>query len=130
MEIIKVGRVHLLETMRKNREAHAEEYALAEKGYWLKMEEGLAKALKEVRKHGKFLKQDFYRGVPFIPGAFPENHTADYDVVIKMLEFSVEDVIELDRTKFQAYVMDNWQWSGNVKSLNASYAGALIGAKK
>jgi hypothetical protein len=129
MEIIKVGRVHLLDTMRKNREAHAEEFALAEKGYWLKMEEGLAKALKEVRKHGEFVNKDLFRSIPYIPGSRPENHTHDYDVVIKMLEFSVDDVIELDRAKFQAYVMDNWQWSGTVKATNSFYAGAVLGAK-
>jgi hypothetical protein len=128
MDVIKVNRLKLLETLKKNREDHASEYDLAVKGYWLQMEEGLAKALKEVRKHGKFVSSDPWRGIPHLPGGFPENHTRDYDTVITMLEFSVDDVIELDQQRFQQYVMDNWNWTGNVKSLNAHYANTLIAA--
>jgi hypothetical protein len=124
MEIIKVNRLHLLETLKKNRELHSEEYKLAEKGYWLQIEDALKAALKEIRKTGKTNVNKFY-GM-----SAPQDHTKDYDVVIKMLEFSVDEIIELDHNRFQQYVMDNWSWSTTTKSINTFYASAALGALK
>jgi NOL1/NOP2/fmu family ribosome biogenesis protein len=123
MEIIKVSRVKLLDTLKKNREVHAAEYELAEKGYWIKVEEALKANLKEIRKTGKTDLAGYWnlRG--------PENHTKDYDLVITMMEYSVEDVIELDQQRFQQYVMDNWSWSTSTKYVNNLYASAALGAK-
>jgi NOL1/NOP2/fmu family ribosome biogenesis protein len=124
MDIIKVSRTHLLETLKQNRTAHSEEYALAEKGYWLRVEEALKLSLKEIRKNGTTNLGKFYQLQA------PQDHTKDYDVVITMMEYSVEDVIELDHTRFQQYVMDNWSWTNNVKSLNTLYAASVAGASK
>lgn len=127
MEIIKINRLRLLETLKKNREAHAEEYLLAEKGYWLEVETVLAKKLKEIRKTGILKGDEFGRfGLNL---SRPQDHTTDYDVIISMLEYSVDDVIELDNSKFQNYVMDNWQWSGSVKSINSYFANVAGAAR-
>jgi hypothetical protein len=125
MEIIKVSRTNLLDTVKKNRDLHSEEYKLAEKGYWLQVEDALKTALKEVRKKGKTDVASKFARLQS-----PQNHTSDYDSVIKMLEFSVEDVIELDHQRFQQYVMDNWSWSGLVKSVNNFYASTVLGGAK
>jgi hypothetical protein len=127
MDSIKVNRINLLNTLKTNRTAHAEEYALAEKGYWLEFETRLAKALKQIRKHGR-VERGTFGGFGLEP-SMPQNHTSDYDTVIKMLEFSVDDIIELDSARFQQYVMDNWQWTSNVKAINTYFAG-VAGASK
>lgn len=127
MDIIKVDRLHLLETLKKNREAHAEEYALAEKGFWLEFETRLSKALKQIRKTGS-LEQKSFGGFGLEPSQ-PQNHSKDYDTIIKMLEFSIDSSIDLDNARFQQYVMDNWQWSSNVKSIN-SYFASVAGANR
>ena len=41
----------------------------------------------------------------------PEDHTKDYDRVLKMLDMSQDASIELGERDFDQYVMDNWGWS-------------------
>lgn len=40
----------------------------------------------------------------------PEDHTADYDTVIQMLEMDVQGHIEIGVGAFQCYVQDQWHW--------------------
>lgn len=42
----------------------------------------------------------------------PEQHTEDYDRVIRMLELTDQPVISLEQNEFQQYVLDEWNWSG------------------
>jgi len=51
----------------------------------------------------------------------PEDHTADYDRVIRMLEMSVDDELEITSHEFDWYVMDNWQWKGLVSQTCGMY---------
>ena len=40
----------------------------------------------------------------------PEDHTDNYERVLRMLEMSVDDEIQLDEHDFAQYVMDNGRW--------------------
>jgi hypothetical protein len=59
----------------------------------------------------------------------PQDHTIDYDRVIKMLEMSVDSLIELDEGAFDQYVMDNWSWKGDALATNEMYADRAIPRK-
>jgi hypothetical protein len=56
----------------------------------------------------------------------PEDHTADYDRVIAMLNMSVEKEVDLSSDEFNCYVLDNWEWAENAKMLNSSYSSRAI----
>ena len=58
----------------------------------------------------------------------PENHTKDYDRVIKMLEMCVNDTVELDEHTFQCYVMDDWTWKRSFLASNSNYSGKAMAA--
>lgn len=53
----------------------------------------------------------------------PENHTADYDRALKMLEMSVEDVIEISKEEFTQLVQDDWSWKKSWGISNSKYLG-------
>lgn len=51
----------------------------------------------------------------------PEDHTDDYDTMIKMMEMEVGDTVTLEFHLFQELVMDQWRWSGTFAANTSSY---------
>lgn len=51
----------------------------------------------------------------------PMNQTAAYERVIGMLEMTVDEVIELEESDYQQYVLDQWGWSAATTATNAFY---------
>jgi hypothetical protein len=107
------SRERLLEIIYENRSKHAAEYEAALKGYFI-----------ECRVILKKWYDDITDGKPinlFISETMPENHTSDYDRVIRMLELTTEPEIRLTQELFDQYVMDNWVWKKNWSASNSKY---------
>src|SRR5437763_5994184 len=102
MNSVKVKRSELLTKVKENAEKHRELFLQAQEGYREIVIAQLDQILKDARE-GRNIK----RGIS-IPE--PQDHTQAYEAIIAMLEMSVEDVIELDYSSFQQYVLDNWVW--------------------
>ncbi len=51
----------------------------------------------------------------------PQDHTADYDRTIAMLEMCVDEQIEITSAEFDCYVMDNWAWKPMAKTSHDAY---------
>jgi hypothetical protein len=117
MNSIFVSKIQLLEILTGNRSAHQEIFKEAQKGYRSKAIELLDKALEEARHGGKIT-------VSFMLPA-PQDHTADYDRVIRMLEMSVDSEIQIEEDQFQMYVMDDWTWKRAFMENSTMYAGTL-----
>lgn len=113
MNEVTVERGSLLEVVRENREAHKELFEEAVKGYRKKVIDELEMMIEEARKGGRIRRA--------IQLPEPENHTADYDRVIKMLEMSIHDNVELDAREFNQYVMDDWGWKDAFIATASSY---------
>lgn len=114
MKDVKVGVLALLTALRTNRTSHADEYLKALEGWRVETEEKLVAELEKLRAGKEF------KTVLSFPE--PQNHTADYDRVIAMLEMTVDKEVTLTAAEFEQYVRDNWAWSGVVRTLNSSYA--------
>ena len=54
----------------------------------------------------------------------PQNHTADYDRIIKMLELHVHSEFTLSEDLFAQYVMDDWRWKRDWLKMSNRYASA------
>ena len=52
----------------------------------------------------------------------PEDHTEDYNQVIQMLEWSIDEEVELVRSDFVRYVMDDWGWKQDFLENSSSYS--------
>ena len=116
MNEVKIRKENLLQAVKANRTTHRDEFLTAQAGFRDRVIEELDRRLQDARE-GK--KVNLLISMPE-----PQDHTDDYDRVIRMLEMSVDDEVKLSATEFDQYVMDNWQWARQAKLINASYSAA------
>ncbi len=113
MKTVKIKKEELLTKIKKNRNIHEAEYNQAFEGYKKAVINGLEELIANA-KAGKELKTSI--NLPT-----PHNYTDRYDQIITMLEMSVEDVIEIDNSDFNKYVLDNWEWKAISKGVFDTY---------
>lgn len=110
----KVRKQDLIEALTANREGHRAKFLAAQDAYRKRVIEILDQRLADARA-GRQIDLTFYLPVP-------EDHTADYDRELRMLEMEVEDTVSLDSRLFDQLVMDNWAWSPAFAATNSVYA--------
>lgn len=117
MDTTKVKRAELLAKIKTNRDSH--------NGIFLKAQEEYRKdVITELERR----LEDAKAGKPIERGTKlpePVDHTADYDRVIGMLEMSVDEVVEIDASEFDRYVLDNWHWKDKVVASNMYYTNKM-----
>jgi hypothetical protein len=113
---ITVNKELLLSKLKENREYHHDLYEKAWEGYCKLARQALEDMLALIKD-----RKPIARGIGHIP---PEDHTADYDDVIDMLDWSLGDEVELTQTQFIQYVKDDWGWKEQWTSSNTSYIQA------
>lgn len=118
MDNLKYKKENLLEVIRKNRDNHHGIFVDAVKGYHEKMIEILECMKQEVLRGEKVSHRI---GIPY-----PEDHTDDYDTVIRMLELTEDSIVELSQHEFQSYVLDIWDWKQSFRETNRLYTRADI----
>jgi hypothetical protein len=102
MRTVQVDRDEFIAEVTTNRDNHREVFEQALAGYHSRLSRELERRLHDLRK-GRRIEQ--YIGLPE-----PEDHTDDYDRVLRMAEMSVSDTLELSEDEFGQYVMDQWRW--------------------
>lgn len=108
----------VLDTLRKNLSEHADIVKEAREGYVREAEQALNHRLAQIRD-GKIVDLTF-RLSP------PQDHSKEYQTVIKMLELHLEaggDKIELKAADVQQYVLNNWGWMDAFLLSNSAYSG-------
>jgi len=113
MRAVRVKKNELLEKVQDNRAKHRAIFEKALKGYRVAVIAELEIMLNEAKK-GRRIK----RAVELIE---PVDQTREYDRVIRMLEMSTDDVIELSQQEFTQYVMDDWAWKEHFLSTTIPY---------
>ena len=114
MKTVKINKDRLLETVKLNLETHVQDYKEAVEGYAIEMTTQLKAKLAEL-DNGEVPEQNF------VDLPKPSSHAGDYEQVIAMLEYSEDDVVELDDYEFQNYVMDNWGWKERFSTMSSNY---------
>ncbi len=113
LSIITVQKKELLGFLKNNRAEHNGYFLKAQEGYKkqfiMELENSLAEA-----KAGR----NFRRSVSLDA---PIDHTRDYDRIIKMLEMSVKDEVQITEREFSQYVQDDWAWKHDFIATNSSY---------
>jgi len=122
MEELVVKKADLLEIVKKNREQHRKVFEEALEGY----QNAVIKHLQDMLKKAKQgLKLDLR-----IHLVQPQDQTKDYDRVIKALEMSTKEEIEMDEREFAQYVMDDWDWSNQFWTNNSIYSAFAMEESK
>jgi phosphoribosyl-dephospho-CoA transferase len=109
---VKVNKVNLIEQIKKNKENHIVEYEKAVIAYkeealrqladlTFKVEEGLLEATLNL--------------------VTPINNAENYDKIIEMFEWEVEEVVALTQQEFNEYVQDETEFAQQAKFSNMFY---------
>jgi hypothetical protein len=108
----------LLEVIKKNRDNHRSIFLKACEGFQKEMLKRLAQKMKVIRA-GKLV--DSHVGLPI-----PEDHTSDYNRVLKMIELDTRDTLQLTEMEFTQFVMDDWAWKHQWVTTNANYTSMVM----
>lgn len=122
---VNVSRLMLLEKLRENLSTHRQQYAEAVSDYRKRIQIELSLALKQVNDETYPTDSIPKLAINF---SIPTNHEKDYVDVIEMLEFSVDETINLDRESFKAYIKNEWSWSQPFNVMMASTKQYISGA--
>lgn len=115
---VTVKTAFILESLKKNREAHIVIVEEAKEGYLANAEKVLKEALKEVRK-GKQEPVNVHMQLP-------EDYTKEYDKTIHMFENIQEEELELSASQYDMLVNDNWRWKQQFLTSNMYYSDSAM----
>lgn len=118
MKSVKIKKDELLGVIQANRVKHSADFLEAQDKYRVVCIQKLTERIQKIQDSK--LDEDVDMNFSVIT---PTNKTDEYDRVIKMLEMSTEDVVELTSHEFDCYVRDNWDWSDMAKFSNSTYTG-------
>lgn len=110
---VTIKKTELLDAIKTNREQHKKDFEETWAGFKVEVENQMVKHLELLRSEGKPMLN--------IPLIVPQEHTKEYDRVIRMLEMSTADEITVSETQFTQYVMDEWQWKAGFTVSSAMY---------
>lgn len=116
MRTVKLNKTELLDIVRANKEKHIKEYLEAVADYKIAAVK-LAKANLKLANTADLEKISEMKAVPSAPISYEDS----YSRAIRMLELSVEDVIELEETIFNQLVLDEWTWKRSFVASGALY---------
>lgn len=116
MDTITVDKAKLLEIIKGNRDRHRQVFEDALDGYRKYAQEVLEEHMTDLMRG----KTPEIR----ISIARPQDHTADYDRVIQMIEMDKGSEFTLDENDFSQYVRDDWNWKRQWLASSNTYAAA------
>lgn len=116
MNEIKMNRLELLEIVKGNSVKHIAAYNESVQDYLALVLKATQAALKTA-KTGDLEKIKRIKPIP----ASPKSYEDSYRRGIRMLELSVDDVIEVQEDVFNQLVLDEWQWKHAFEASSSMY---------
>ena len=120
MNAIKMNRIELLDIVRANKETHITEYNESTIDY-ARLVLQISKDNLSLAKTGDPLS---FKKIKAIPSA-TVSYEDSYKRAIRMLELSVEDIIEVEEDVFNQLVLDEWSWKRGFTASSMSYKSGL-----
>ena len=111
---VKINKQQLIDKLTENKNAHIEEYKTAVKDY-------KSEAALQIKEASKNLKEDNFKKVT-LQLIVPVDRTEEYDKVIEMFKWEVQDEVELTQSEFNEYVHDDNEQARSAKFSNSYYS--------
>jgi len=111
---VTVSKTELRTAVATNRAAHRELFEEAIEGYRKAQIELLEKHIERLRKGRNMVH------ATYLP--LPEDHTRDYDRILRMIDLHVHEEIDISQDDFAKYVMDDWEWRRAFLGTSANYS--------
>lgn len=124
MNSIKMNRLELLGIVRANLDKHKADYTESLVDYDVAMKKIAAENLKIAKINQK--KLDMGADVSTLLSAkswlaAPNSYEKEYSRAIRMLELSVEEVIDIEEDIFNQLVLDEWGWKKHFTATSTMY---------
>lgn len=116
MRSVKVNKAELMKILQDNKKKHIKEFDEAVKDY-KKAALKVAKEHVELAKSGELDQIAKIRAMPQRPTSYEDS----YNRAIRMMELSVDEVIELEEQIFNQLVLDEWMWKQAFVASGALY---------
>lgn len=116
MRSVKVNKQELMKVLADNKKKHVREYEESVKDY-KKAAIKVAKEHVDLAKSGDLDQIAKIRAMPSRPVSYEDS----YNRAIRMMEMSVDDVIELEEQIFNQLVLDEWSWKNAFVASGALY---------
>jgi len=116
MNSINMKREQLLQVVRENLAKHIADYLESVEDY-KKLALQIVQANLKLAKTGDLSELAKVKTLP----APPVTYEAEYKKAVRMLELSVDDVIEVEEDVFNQLVLDEWSWKRQWSMSNAIY---------
>jgi hypothetical protein len=118
MNSVKIDRMELLTIVRENATKHVAAYDEAVEDY----KAAVLKIAQNNLKLAKTGELESFAKIKAVPQP-PQNYASSYTRAIRMLELSVEEVIDVEQDTFNQLVLDEWVWKHNFVATSAMYKG-------
>jgi hypothetical protein len=118
MDSVKLNTENLLKIVRENREKHIKAYNEAVEDY-------KAAALKIFNENIELINAGNLKDIKTLPAA-PTSYETNYNRAVRMLELSVDEVVELDQYEFSKLVLDEWDWKQTFDFMNSTYKSLTV----
>jgi hypothetical protein len=109
---ISVNKAKLIEQIKLNKENHIKEYEKAIVAYKEEALRQLNEQIQKVQEGSLNAKLELIT---------PINNAVNYDKIIEMFEWEVNDVVELEQQEFNEYVQDETEFAQQAKFSNMFY---------
>ena len=116
MRSVKVNKTELMKVLQDNKKKHIKDFEESVKDY-KKAALKVAKEHVELAKTGDLDQIAKIRAMPQRPTSYEDS----YNRAIRMMELSVDDVIELEEQIFNQLVLDEWMWKQAFVASGALY---------
>lgn len=116
MNAIKMKRLELLEIVKANKEKHVADYLESVEDY-KKLVLQLNTDNFVAAKTGDLAEFKKIKAMPPVPVSYEDS----YKRAIRMLELSVEDIIEVEEDVFNQLVLDEWTWKRSFTANSTMY---------
>lgn len=116
MDTIRIDKATLLKKLKENLEQHRVDYKEMVKDYFILIKK-IQRENSRLIHSNDLTKMAKLQSYP----QRPVSYESEYNRAISMLEYSIDDVIELESHQFQQLVMDEWGWKQSFTAVSSSY---------
>jgi hypothetical protein len=120
MNAIKMNRLELLKIVRENKEKHEAAFVESVADYKVLVLQVATENLK-LAKSADLNKIRIMKPVPNAPVSYESS----YQRAVRMLELSVDEIIEVEEDVFNQLVLDEWHWKHSFVTASAMYKAAI-----
>lgn len=127
MNSIKMNRQELLKIVRDNKEKHEADFVETVADHAAAMIKIAEKNVRIALANRKSVKAGLHAKIVNPQGYLnaPKSFAVEYGRAIRMLELSVEDVIDVEEDVFNQLVLDEWSWKNSFVGTQALYKSLI-----